>query len=241
MNYSPIEHRRVVREIFSTIHGRYDLLNHLLSCGLDVLWRQSAIRHLTLPPSGRLLDLACGTADVAILAARTYPGIEVTGVDASREMLSLARNKIARHHLSSQLRLIQADALALPFEDGRFDAVTIAFGIRNITPVEGALREMIRVCKGGGKMFILEMHYPSHPGMKCLFKCYTRTVFPLTATLLSRNPRAYDYLVRSITAFPSPREFSYVLAELGLTDIRRHALPPGITYLHVGTKPGVRA
>jgi len=241
MDCTPREHQRLVREIFSTIHGRYDLLNHLLSLGFDIWWRRAAIPHLPLPPEGTLLDLACGTADMLLLAARAYPGVKMVGVDVSGEMLALGKRKLARHRPFLSPLLLQADALALPFADDRFDAVTIAFGIRNITPWDAVLREMVRVCKQGGHILILEMHYPSPGGMRWLFRAYTGTIFPVISTLMSRHPHAYDYLIHSIIHFPDPPTFGRMMMTAGLIHVHSRPLPPGITYLHVGMKPGGQA
>jgi|YelNatPaOPRAMG01_1025707.scaffolds.fasta_scaffold06579_7 demethylmenaquinone methyltransferase/2-methoxy-6-polyprenyl-1,4-benzoquinol methylase len=236
--YAPAGHRRLVEEIFSTIHHRYDLLNHVLSLGLDIYWRKFAISKLKPSQRGTILDLACGTGDMAIEACHRYPYISVLGVDFSPEMLEVAQKKILEKGLFSRIHLLRGDALKLPFSDNVFDMATVAFGIRNISPTSLALKELVRVCRPGAKVLILEMHDPSKRAMRLFFRLYARTILPLGARLASNNAAAYEYLVNSIIQFPPPMEFKILMKRAGLTQIQQFSLFPGITYLHCGVKSG---
>ena len=230
------EHIGVVREIFTTIPGRYDFLNHLLSLRRDVAWRRFAVRRMQFFKTFRFLDVATGTADLAIEAARQHPEIQVTGIDFIREMLAPGIKKIMARGLAGRIRLLQADALALPFPDGSFDAVGIAFGIRNIPDRPAALREMRRVLAPGGRVFILEMNAPRNRLWRKVFAPYLHHVLPAVARLFSHNPAAYLYLVDSITHFPPPPVFLAMMEEAGFGDLERHSLTLGITSLYIGCR-----
>ncbi|MBE0558870.1 MAG: ubiquinone/menaquinone biosynthesis methyltransferase [Proteobacteria bacterium] len=228
------EHVGMVREIFASIPGRYDFLNHLLSLRRDVVWRRFAVRKMRFFDTFRFLDVAAGTADMAIEAARRHPDIRVAGVDFVREMLVPGRRKIASRGLADRIRLLQADAMALPFPDGSFDAVGIAFGIRNIPDRLGALREMRRVLVPGGRIFVLEMNAPRNRLWRGFFVPYLNRILPVIARRFSQNPAAYLYLVDSITHFPAPPAFLALMAEAGFRDLHRYSLTFGITCLYVG-------
>jgi len=242
-NYPPVngigrdEYVGMVREIFTTIPGRYDFLNHLLSLRRDVAWRRFAIRKIRFFNTFRFLDVATGTADLAIEAARQHPKIQITGIDFVREMLAPGNKKITDRGLAGRIRLLQADALALPFPDGSFDTVGIAFGIRNIPDRPAALREMRRVLVSGGRVFILEMNAPRNRAWRGFFGPYLNRVLPAVARLFSQNPAAYRYLVDSILHFPAPEAFIEMMAEAGFGDLERHALTLGITSLYIGRRP----
>ncbi|OHE23640.1 MAG: hypothetical protein A2Z43_02340 [Syntrophobacterales bacterium RBG_19FT_COMBO_59_10] len=228
----------MVREIFATITGRYDFLNRVLSLRRDVAWRRFAVRKMRFFDTFRLLDIATGTADLAIEAARRHPAIRVTGVDFVREMLSVGRLKLDRCGLEERIRLLQADALALPFPDESFDASSVAFGIRNMPDRLQALREMRRVLVPGGRVFVLEMNAPQNRLWKKVFTPYLKRVLPGVARLFSRNPAAYLYLVDSILHFPAPKVFLGMMEEAGLREVERHSLTLGITCLYIGQRKG---
>jgi demethylmenaquinone methyltransferase/2-methoxy-6-polyprenyl-1,4-benzoquinol methylase len=232
------EHVGMVREIFATIPGRYDFLNHLLSLRRDVAWRRFAIRKMHFFNTFRLLDVATGTADLAIEAARRHPNIRVTGIDFVREMLAPGRQKIAARGLADRIRLLQADAMALPFPDGSFDAVGIAFGIRNMPDRLRALREMRRVLVPGGRIFVLEMNFPRNRFAQRFFDLYLKRLLPAVARLFSGNPAAYRYLADSILHFPAPQAFLGLMEEAGFRSRKRHSLTFGITCLYVGSNAG---
>ena len=229
------EHVGMVREIFASIPGHYDFLNHLLSLRRDVAWRRVAVRKMRFFDTFRLLDVATGTADLAIDAARRHPDIRVTGVDFVREMLAPGQQKIAARGLADRIRLLQADAMALPFPDGSFDAVGIAFGIRNMPDRFGALREMRRVLVPGGRIFVLEMNFPRNRFSQRFFDLYLNHLLPAIARLFAGNTGAYRYLTDSILHFPSPQAFLGMMEEAGFRDLKRHSLTFGITCLYVGS------
>ena len=228
------EHIGMVREIFTTIPGRYDFLNHLLSLRRDVAWRRFAARRMVFFDTFRLLDVATGTADLAIDAALRHPGIRVTGIDFVREMLRPGQRKIAARGLAGRLDLLQADALALPFPDGSFDVAASAFGIRNMPDRLAALREMRRVLVPGGRIQILEMNPPPKWIRRIFFAPYLKQILPAIARFYSKNPAAYGYLVDSILNFPTPEAFLKMMAQAGFRDLERHSLTLGITSLYIG-------
>jgi demethylmenaquinone methyltransferase / 2-methoxy-6-polyprenyl-1,4-benzoquinol methylase len=230
------EHVGMVREIFATIPGRYDLLNRVLSLRRDVAWRRFAVRKMRFFDTCRLLDVATGTADLAIEAAMRHPEIRVTGIDFVAGMLAPGRKKIADRGLAGRIRLLQADALALPFPDGSFDAAGIAFGIRNIPDRLAALREMRRVLVTGGRVYILEMNAPPDRLRRGIFAPYLGRILPVIARLLSQNPAAYRYLVDSILHFPAPPVFLSLMKEAGFGDRERYSLTLGITSLYIGSR-----
>ena len=229
------EHIGMVREIFSTITGRYDFLNHLLSLRRDIAWRRFTIRKMRFFKTFRLLDVATGTADLAIEAANGHPGIHVIGIDFVKEMLAVGRQKTAGRGLFDRIHLLQADAMTLPFPDGSFDATGIAFGIRNIPDRLRALREMRRVIVPGGQIFVLEMNFPRHRFWQGFFDLYLNRFLPGVARLFSGNPAAYHYLADSILHFPSPQAFLRLMEEAGFRDVERYPLTFGITSLYVGS------
>lgn len=230
------EHIGIVKEMFATIPGRYDFLNHLLSLRRDVAWRRFTIKKMNFFKTLRLLDVATGTADMAIEAALMHPEISVTGIDFVPEMLVPGKQKIAERNLAEHINLLQADATALPFPDGHFDAAVIAFGIRNIPDRIAALREMRRVLVPGGKAYILELNAPQNRLLHKVFSPYLMRVLPRVARVFSRNPAAYLYLVDSIIHFPPPSDFLAMMAEAGLSELKHYSLTLGITSLYVGDK-----
>ena len=241
-NYPPVtgigrdEHVGMVREIFTTVPGRYDFLNHLLSLRRDVAWRRFAVRKMRFFDTFHFLDVATGTADLAIEAARRHRSIQVTGIDFIAEMLAPGRKKIAQRGLAGRVRLLQADALGLPFPDRSFDAVGIAFGIRNIPDRLAALREMRRVLVPGGRIYVLEMNAPQNRLWRSVFAPYLNRILPGIARLFSQNPAAYLYLVDSITHFPPPPAFLAMMEEAGFSNRERYSLTLGITSLYIGQR-----
>lgn len=232
------EHVGMVREIFSTITGRYDFLNHLLSLRRDIAWRRYAVREMRFFHTYRLLDVATGTADLAIDATCRHPRIQVTGVDFVREMMDLGRAKIRKRRLSDRIRLLMGDALDLPFPDSSFDVAAIAFGIRNIPNKMRALREMVRAVVPGGQVMVLEMTVPPHPLFRRVYRAYLTRMLPTVARAFSANPAAYDYLADSIASFPTQEDFAELMEEAGLTRVEKHSLTLGITHVFTGIKPG---
>ncbi len=230
------QHIDMVREIFSTITGKYDFLNHFLSLRRDIAWRLFSVRKMRFFSTYRLLDVATGTADLAIDAAHVHPCIQVTGLDFVREMMNLGRLKIERRHLSDRIRLVMSDALDLPFPDACFDVVGIAFGIRNIPNKIRAIREMIRVVVPGGQVMVLEMALPRSRLFQGIYHIYLNRMLPTLARAFSPNPAAYYYLADSIMNFPTPEYFARLMDEAGLKKVEKHSLTLGITHLYIGVK-----
>jgi demethylmenaquinone methyltransferase / 2-methoxy-6-polyprenyl-1,4-benzoquinol methylase len=235
---SPVGHIGVVRDIFTTIYPRYDFLNHLLSFRRDIGWRRVVTETMRFGRTGQFLDVATGTADLAIAAARRHPEIHVTGIDFAAPMLAIGRRKIRGASLSERIRLVEGDALSLPFPDGFFDVTAVAFGMRNIPDKIRALREMARVTAPGGQVMILEMTFsPSH-FFRPLYGFYLTRVLPVLARLFERDVATYYYLGDSIRHFPPPAELRRLMEEAGLRSVTCHGLTFGTAYLHIGRTPG---
>ncbi len=225
----------MVKDIFSTITGRYDFLNHFLSLRRDIAWRRFTVRRMSFGATHRFLDVATGTADLAIDAAKRHPDIAVTGIDFVKEMLDLGRIKVRQKGLSGRITLLQADALNLPFPDNSFDVAGIAFGIRNIPDRMQALREMVRVVVPGGQIMVLEMTFTRNWFSNLIYRTYLNRILPSISARFSKNPGAYFYLADSIMNFPPTDRFLGMMAEAGMTQVRNHRLTFGATYLYEGT------
>lgn len=225
-----------VERMFSAIAPRYDFLNRLLSAGRDRAWRRAAVRAAGLAPGGWLLDVCAGTADMALEAARQYPGARVAGVDFSAPMIAAGRAKAARAGCGAQIRLQVARAEALPFADHSFDAATVAFGLRNLPDRRQGLREMLRVLRPGGRAVILEFTTPPHPIVRSLYRWYFHRILPRVGRLVSGHPSAYDYLPASVADFPTPAGVSGWMREVGFAEPSSRLMTSGIVAIHVGTK-----
>ena len=228
------EHGRRVREMFARIAGRYDLLNHLLSGNVDKRWRRIVARRVDSKvglKGARVLDVACGTGDLAETVFETT-GAKVVATDFCRPMLDIAAGKI-----SSEVNLIESDALRLPFADGSFDAVTIAFGLRNLASVEKGLAELGRVLKGGGWLAILEFSRPSNPALRAVFGAYFPRILPVMGGIVSGSRSAYTYLPNSVKRFPDQQELARMIEQTGFEQVSFENLTGGIAALHLGRKP----
>ena len=224
--------------MFDAIAGRYDLLNRLLSAGLDSSWRTRALASLDLTGRETLLDLCTGTADVGLAARRgPHSAAHVIGLDFSGAMLRVAQGKIRHRQLSRSIHLIQADATRLPLPDHSVDAVTIAFGVRNIEEPSRAAAEICSVLRHRGRLAILEFGVPSLPGLRNLYLWYFRRVLPRVGCVLSGHASAYTYLPASVDAFPRPAEFARTLSDAGLADVGIRPLTGGIVNLYTAAKP----
>jgi demethylmenaquinone methyltransferase / 2-methoxy-6-polyprenyl-1,4-benzoquinol methylase len=230
------ERGAAVERMFSAIAPRYDFLNRLLSAGRDRAWRREAVRATALPVRGRLLDVCTGTADVALEAVRQFPGAQVLGVDFSRPMIALGQTKVERAGLKDLIRLQVAPAEVLPFPEGSFDAVTVAFGLRNIPDRARGLREMARVLKAGGRAVVLEFTTPPGPLFRGVYLWYFHRVLPRIGGLISGHPSAYAYLPASVTDFPSPPDLSSLMRQTGFSTVSYRLLTMGIAAIHVGVK-----
>jgi len=223
--------------MFDAIAGRYDLLNHLLSAGIDRRWRKRAIRSLALTGRERVLDLCTGTADLAIAAMRATPAAaRVVGVDFAGIMLRVGREKLRRARLDDRVTLIRGDATRIPVADGSVDAVTIAFGIRNVDDTAVACAEIHRVLKPGGRLAILEFAVPTTPGVSALYLWYLTRVLPLIGRAVSHHNAAYGYLPASIGAFASPDAFVKILRQAGFRDISPVRLTFGSVILYAARR-----
>ncbi|MDY0163490.1 bifunctional demethylmenaquinone methyltransferase/2-methoxy-6-polyprenyl-1,4-benzoquinol methylase UbiE [Desulfobotulus sp.] len=225
-----------VQSMFDAIAPRYDFLNRLLSLRQDTLWRRKAVRALSLPRKGRVLDVACGTADVAMEVIRLHPEARVVGVDFSEGMLEIGREKVAAAGMTDSIELQAANALHLPFDAESFDAITIAFGIRNIQDREGALGEFFRCLRPGGRLAILELATPPEGFLRKLYLLYFQSLLPFIGGLFSSN-FAYRYLPDSVLAFPQPEIFSEIIRNCGFQEVSHTALTLGVSTLYTGKKP----
>jgi len=223
--------------MFDAIAARYDLLNRIISLGVDQRWRRETVRALRLGVGARALDLATGTADLAILTANTHPDASVTGLDPSRNMLAVGREKLAARGLDGRVTLVEGDAERLPFEAASFDGVTMAFGIRNVPDRAAALREMARVTRPGGRVCILELAEPRRGPMAALARFHIHAVVPWVGALLS-GAKEYGYLQRSIAAFPPPEEFAATMRASGLDVLEVRPMTFGVVTLYVATPAG---
>ena len=220
--------------MFDGIAHRYDLLNRLMSLGLDQRWRKKTARALELGADARVLDLATGTADVALVVARSHPDAEVTGVDPSTKMIDIGRQKIAAAGLDERVTLDTGDAQELEFADDSFDGVCIAFGVRNVPDRAKALAEMARVTRPGGRIAILEASEPKSGVMAGMARFYIHVVVPRMGALLSGS-REYRYLQQSIEAFPPADEFAKMMEDSGIEVLDVRPLTFGAVHLYVGT------
>lgn len=225
--------REQVEHMFDAISPRYDLLNRLFSLGTDQAWRRRVMRRLAQEPVQHLLDVATGTADLALLAAARVP--RVTGADISEGMLSHGREKVRRAGLAERVVLQRGDAAALPFAEGTFDAVTVAFGVRNFEDLQAGLRGMLRVLKPGGRLFVLEFSRPSW-WMRPLFRLYFHGLMPLVGRIISRDGAAYTYLPASVAAFPEGAAFMRELEACGAREVHSERLSGGIATLYSARK-----
>lgn len=221
--------------MFDGIAERYDFVNRVISLGIDQSWRRRTVEALALRPGARVLDLATGTGDLALLTARAEPTAQVVGLDPSTKMLEIARAKVEKAGLGSRIELVVGSAEALAFPDSSFDGITIAFGIRNVPERERALAEMARVIKPGGRVAILELSEPRRGILGPLARFHVHTVVPYVGALLSGAPE-YRYLQRSIAAFPPAEEFADTMRRAGLDVTAPSALTFGVCYLYVGEK-----
>jgi len=225
-----------VKDIFNEISPRYDLMNRLMSARRDVGWRRFAVKRI--PADARaVIDIATGTGDVALDIIKYRPEIKVYGVDFVRKMLDLAVIKTERKKASDKIKFLVGDAMRLPFPDDSFDASTIAFGMRNIPDRPGAVKEMKRVVRPGGKVIVLEMTFPKSLRMRQFFNWYLNNVIPILGVMITRNKAAYNYLSESIQNFLHPDQLESVFDQAGLVDVCAFPLTFGITYLHEGIVP----
>lgn len=222
--------------MFDAIAPRYDLLNRVLSAGLDQRWRQRAVDALSLGRDARVLDLCTGTADLAIAIAKRHRDASIAGIDFSGAMLRLGLGKVRAGELGRQIRLVRGDAARIPLANATCDAATIAFGIRNVAEPDRALEELSRVLRPGARLAILEFGQPRIPGIRTLYSWYFRYVLPLVGRIVSHHQSAYSYLPASVGTFPPPAEFAASIERHGFVSVRAVPLTFGIVYLYVASR-----
>jgi demethylmenaquinone methyltransferase/2-methoxy-6-polyprenyl-1,4-benzoquinol methylase len=222
--------------MFDAIAPRYDLLNHLLSAGLDRRWRTRAVRALELPRNATVLDLCTGTADLALAIAGSAADAQVVGIDFAAGMLRLGQDKVRAAGMHSRIHLVRGDATRIPLADACCDGATVAFGIRNVSEPERALAEMARILRPGGRLAILEFAQPRLPGLRTIYSLYFRFVLPAIGRLVSRHESAYSYLPASVGSFPPPGRFLQSCEAAGFTAGQAVPLSLGIVYLYTARR-----
>ena len=226
----------LVEEMFDNIAPAYDKLNHTLSMGIDRCWRKKAIRTLRPFHPKRMMDVATGTGDFAILACQELQPDSLIGTDISEGMMNVGREKVKQARLSDKITFAREDCTCLSFADGSFDAVTVAFGIRNFEGLDKGLSEMCRVLAPGGHLVILELSTPDRFPMKQLFAIYSKVVIPLIGKCISKDNSAYTYLPQSIRAFPQGEVMQEVIRKAGFSEVRFKRLTFGICTLYTAKK-----
>jgi len=227
-----------VEQMFDSIAPRYDLLNRVLSLGIDQRWRTQAIRLLEPDAPRRIVDVATGTADLAIKAEQLLHPREVVGVDLSAEMLRFGREKLDRRGLTPRVTLQHADAETLPFAEGDFDAALVAFGVRNFEDLDAGLQEIARVLRPGGALVVLEFSHPRQAPIKQLYRFYSRHILPRIGGAISQNNGAYQYLPESVAAFPDGPDFLARMEAAGYRDLLWQPLTFGVASLYKGYVDG---
>lgn len=233
---SELNKKEQVAAMFNDIAYRYDFLNRFLSAGIDVSWRKKALKQLKDLNPQNILDVATGTADVALLAAKTLEPASVTGIDISDGMLEIGREKINKAGLGNTIKLLNGDSETINFGDNTFDAVTVAFGVRNFQHLQKGLAEIKRVLKPGGKLVVLEFSRPKSRIAKGFYNLYMKTIAPGMGKLFSKNRNAYEYLDESIKKFPEGKNFTDILDNLGYINTYCKPLSLGICSIYCGEK-----
>ncbi|WP_372751711.1 bifunctional demethylmenaquinone methyltransferase/2-methoxy-6-polyprenyl-1,4-benzoquinol methylase UbiE [Labilibaculum sp.] len=222
--------------MFNNIARKYDFLNHFLSMGIDKLWRKKAVKLLQPLKPKQLLDIATGTGDFALACLKLNPD-KVTGIDISTEMLAVGREKIAKKNLQHKIELFEGDSENIKFADNSFDAITVAFGVRNFENLEKGLQEMNRVVRPGGKVVVLEFSKPKKFPVKQFYNFYFFNILPLWGKVVSKDSSAYTYLPESVGAFPDGEDFLSIYKSCGFENTEQIKLSFGIASIYIGTKP----
>lgn len=225
-----------VATMFNNISGTYDFLNHFMSLGIDILWRKKAIRQLKAQQPKSILDVATGTGDFAFEAIKILKPEKITGVDISVGMLEVAKKKIRERKLEHIFSVRLGDSEMLPFEDNQFDAITVAYGVRNYENLEKGLADMRRVLKPGGKIVILEFSKPQGFPVKQLYNFYFKHITPFFGKVFSKDARAYQYLPESVAAFPDGTAFTQLMERVGFSQTKQITLTFGISSIYTGIK-----
>ncbi len=233
---SPESKKKQVENMFNKIAFRYDFLNRFLSAGIDKEWRKKAIRQLVSLQPKTILDVATGTGDFAITSYNILKPEKITGIDISDGMLDIGRKKVEKLKLEKKIELLNGDSEAILYDDNSFDAVTVAFGVRNFEDLEKGLSEIYRVLKPGGKLIVLECSRPSLPIIKNLYNFYLNYITPKVGKLISKNKDAYQYLNNSVQQFPEKKTFTHILNQLGYRHAFYKTLTLGICTIYCGEK-----
>ncbi len=231
------EKKEQVSTMFDNIAGRYDFLNRFLSLGIDRIWRKKAILKLRPFAPKYILDVATGTGDMAIRAARLLQPEKIMGIDISEKMLEVGREKIQKENLGTKIELQSGDGETINFADNTFDAVMVAFGVRNFQHLQQGLGEILRVLKPGGRLVVLEFSQPRIPGVKNFYNLYMGVIAPQVAKWFNQDKKAYQYLCKSANAFPDRGRFIDILNSAGYTDSSFESLSLGICCIYIGKKP----
>jgi len=226
----------IVKDIFASVTDKYDFLNRFLSGRRDIAWRNRTVSEMNFFQTHRFLDVATGTGDLALDCAKTYPDVNVTGVDFVQEMVDKGIEKVQIHNLNERVDLTWGDATNIQFEDDSFDVTAIAFGIRNIPDKEKALSEMKRIIVEHGQVMVLELTTPEPGFWRSAYSFYLNGVLPKLAKLFTKNPAAYEYLADSIMNFPTRKEFVSLMKSVGLKNCRAIPLTFGVCTLYIGEK-----
>ena len=228
--------KKQVEKMFDKIAFRYDFLNHFLSAGIDVGWRKKTIKQLRSLNPKSILDVATGTGDMAILANKLLSADKITGIDISEGMLEIGKKKIEKLGLQHRIELLKGDSETIIFDDNSFDAVTVAFGVRNFQDLELGLSEIKRVLKPGGKLVVLECTKPKLPVIKNFYNLYLTLIAPMIGRVISKNKNAYQYLNESVQKFPEGKDFVQILNKLGYKNASCKTLSLGISSIYCGEK-----
>src|SRR4051794_2440201 len=233
---SKLNKKQQVAEMFNSIAFRYDFLNHFLTAGIDVRWRKKAIMLLKDIQPQTMLDVATGTADVALLSYQLLHPKKIIGIDISEGMLQLGRQKVAKAGLGDVIELVNGDSETINYPDDTFDAISVAFGVRNFENLEKGLAEMLRVLKPGGKLVVLEFSRPKNIIFRAMCSFYENVIVPFAGKWLAHNKNAYAYLNRSAKVFPERKQFTDILQRVGYTNTYFKPLSLGICCMYCATK-----
>ena len=228
--------KQQVEKMFDNIAGKYDFLNHLLSMGIDKIWRKNLISMMSQSKPKQVLDVATGTGDLAIQAAKALDEIKITGLDISQGMLDVGKQKIINKNLGDRIEMIYGDSENMPFENDSFDAIMVAFGVRNFENLLNGLKDMHRVLKPGGNVFILEFSRPKNFIFRFIFNFYFKNLLPLIGRFTSKDPKAYKYLFESVQAFPAYEDFLEIMNNAGFESNKFKIQSLGICSIYYGKK-----
>lgn len=232
---SDLGKKEQVAQMFDAISGNYDGLNRVISFGIDIKWRKKVLKIVSDTNPQNILDIATGTGDLAILMAQTSAK-NIVGLDISAGMLEVGKKKIAAKNLSDKIEMVIGDSEEMPFKDSSFDAITVAFGVRNFENLEKGLTEILRILKPGGKFVILETSNPTKFPFKQGYKFYTKNILPLIGKVFSKDDSAYSYLSESASVFPFGEEFNNILTKTGFIDVKAMPQTFGVATIYSASK-----